>query len=105
MKNEDVWWVLDNIIDERICCLGSSWYLFGSVLEDCAAPSDIDILIIYDNPSTPSQIRENIENLVLIRPIHLIFMTLEEELETNFIASQRCIQFHPNNFLIMDPSS
>lgn len=63
-------------------------YLFGSSLqEDEKLKSDIDILILYRNENEPKIIREKLDPILLSFPIHIIFLTYEEEVELNF--SQR----------------
>lgn len=58
-------------------------YLFGSILNEKDIFKDIDILIIYDDPSQPPLIRKILSEIEL--PIHLLFLTREEENEFNFI--------------------
>lgn len=64
-------------------------YVFGSAMYPDKIPNDIDILIIYNDPNHPKEIRDILDDFGYI-PIHLIFLTLEEEVETNFIKSQNC---------------
>jgi predicted nucleotidyltransferase len=99
MKNSDIEWIITNIVHSHLCQNDEDWYLFGSITKGCSTPSDIDLLIIYSNSESPLRIREEMADLFLVRPLHLIFMTTEEELETNFVAAQGCIQLYPNNLL------
>lgn len=65
-------------------------YAFGSATRPNTTPNDIDILVIYDHAEQPRLLRRLLENLLYIR-VDLIFMTKEEENETDFIRSQNCI--------------
>ena len=69
---------------------GISAYIFGSSTRLNAKSNDIDILIIYDDPKLPQKIRTHLKGMCYV-PIHLLFLTEEEEIETNFIAKQNCI--------------
>lgn len=63
-------------------------YLFGSIIEEKKSlKSDIDILILYRNKNEPKIIREKLDQILMSFPIHIIFLTYEEEAELNF--SQR----------------
>lgn len=68
------------------------WYIFGSVTKGSRSPSDFDILVIYRDLSDTVEIRKRLTDLELIRPIHLLFMTKEEEKETGFISGQSCVE-------------
>ena len=52
--------------------------------------NDIDILIIYDDQSHPPKLRALLENFGY-QFIHLIFLTSQEEIETDFIRTQNCL--------------
>ncbi|XHR94298.1 hypothetical protein ACFJIV_29095 [Mucilaginibacter sp. UC70_90] len=65
-------------------------FAFGSAVCANKTPNDIDIMIIYVDPTHPQQIR-NILTGIGYTPVHLIFLTPEEEIETNFIEKQNCI--------------
>lgn len=65
-------------------------YVFGSASRPNTVPSDIDILIIYNEPAQPRVLRDLLREVNYI-PVHLIFLTIEEEIETNFIMEQNCI--------------
>lgn len=67
-------------------------YLFGSLLqENINLKSDIDILILYKNENEPKIIREKLTPILLLFPIHIIFLTYEEENELNFIKTVKAI--------------
>lgn len=83
---------MENILTSLISLLktlqNNKCYLFGSSLqEDKNLKSDIDILILYRNENEPKIIREKLAPILLSFPIHIIFLTYEEEVELNF--SQR----------------
>ncbi|MEJ5053678.1 nucleotidyltransferase domain-containing protein [Sphingobacterium sp. MYb382] len=83
---------MENILTSLISVLktlpNNKCYLFGSSLqEDKNLKSDIDILILYRNENEPKIIREKLDPILLSFPIHIIFLTYEEEVELNF--SQR----------------
>ena len=65
-------------------------YSFGSATREDENPNDVDILITYNDTSLPEKIRALMKSLGYL-PIHLIFLTPEEEIETNFIAAQNCV--------------
>jgi len=65
-------------------------FAFGSAICTNKTPNDIDIMIIYVDPAHPQQIRSILAGIGYT-PVHLIFLTPEEEIETNFIEKQNCI--------------
>lgn len=65
-------------------------FVFGSAIRANETPNDIDILIVYDDITLPQKVRNILEGTEYI-PIHLIFLTPQEETETNFIKKQNCI--------------
>lgn len=72
----------------RLCeCNGIScgWYIFGSVAAGENSPSDIDVLLICDHDQDLDRARDVIKEYLLLAPIHLMFMTNQEECELNFI--------------------
>ncbi|MCA8987283.1 MAG: hypothetical protein KDA78_06565 [Planctomycetaceae bacterium] len=69
--------------------VGSQWYLFGSVNRDEADANDIDLLIVcYDNFQADA-IRKSIDPDCLELPLHLAFMTIEEETEISAVQMQQ----------------
>ncbi|WP_294332131.1 nucleotidyltransferase domain-containing protein [uncultured Chryseobacterium sp.] len=67
-------------------------YLFGSLLnERKSLKSDIDLLILYVREDEPKIIREKLDAILLSFPIHIIFLTYEEEIELNFIQTVSAI--------------
>jgi predicted nucleotidyltransferase len=49
--------------------------------------SDIDLLIIYTEPQHPKLIRAYFQKTELKLPLHITFLTNEEEVEFDFINS------------------
>lgn len=66
---------------------GIDCYLFGSILKTNKF-NDIDILIIYKYQYQIKLIKSLLKNLIQEYPVHILFLTLEEELEFNFITDQ-----------------
>ncbi|MET3606883.1 putative nucleotidyltransferase [Mucilaginibacter rubeus] len=91
---------MSNDIIEIVNCITTKFeqinqiriYAFGSAVSN-HNPNDIDILIIYKDVTHPQKIREILENFSY-QFIHLLFLTSEEENETNFIAAQKCVSVH-----------
>ena len=65
-------------------------FAFGSSVDTNKRPNDIDIVIIYVDPLVPQKVRDILEDVTYM-PIDLLFLTPEEELETDFIRKQKCI--------------
>lgn len=81
-----------NILEHNFSNIGYvEAYVFGSASLFKTAPNDIDILIIYETINQAKKIRQILSDVNNI-PIHLLFLTREEETETNFIFTQKCIQ-------------
>jgi len=72
-------------------------YVFGSATLPNSKPEDIDILVIYDCADQPKVIRKLLESLLYIN-LDLIFMTKEEEIETDFIRLQKCMLIYQGLF-------
>jgi predicted nucleotidyltransferase len=73
----------------------SRWYLFGSVTRGKKVPSDVDLLIVYEQQSDPVCIRIALSDLMLSMPIHILFMHQEEERELDGVATQRAVLIYP----------
>lgn len=87
---------MENILIFLISSLKSlpnnNCYLFGSIIEENRnLKSDIDILILYKDKNEPKNIREKLGQLLIEFPIHIIFLTYEEESELNFIQRVNAI--------------
>lgn len=81
---------MENILNSLISFLkllpNNECYLFGSIIEENKSlKSDIDILILYKEDNEPKIIREKLDQILISFPVHLIFLTYEEESELNFI--------------------
>lgn len=103
MNTEAIDWIIKTLSQESIFSDGSEWYLFGSTTKRRTSTQDIDILIIYTDPSKVETIRKKISSAELHRPLDLLFMTREEAIETNFIIGEKCIQIFPINSLEKSP--
>ncbi|MFT3814971.1 MAG: hypothetical protein QM740_16600 [Acidovorax sp.] len=68
---------------------GSKWYLFGSVDRDEADARDIDLLILCMGHSQADALRKAIDPDYLELPLHLAFMTFEEESEVAAVRMQK----------------
>lgn len=63
----------------------TQWYVFGSVLENQASPSDIDVLCISSDTSTLRQVRSRCADLLFNAPVHLRVLTEHQEQALKFI--------------------
>ena len=61
------------------------WYIFGSFLDSSEHANDIDILIIYKSNFSPKIVRNYLAEFFNYYPLDLLFMTVDEEKELNFI--------------------
>lgn len=87
---------MENILNSLISSLktlpNNDCYFFGSVIdENKVLKSDIDILILYKKKNEPKIIREKLNQILILFPIHIIFLTYEEESELNFLRSVEAI--------------
>lgn len=76
-----------NMVHPTIC-----WYGFGSFFNSDRSFNDIDLLAVCAQDSDTSSLRSALEDLLVRWPIHLTIMTMDEELETKFVARHGC---HP----------
>jgi predicted nucleotidyltransferase len=74
---------------------GTTWYMFGSFLRCPSTASDIDILVKCESDETAVLVRQEVADLCITAPIHLLLLTSEEESETGFIRAEGCMQFYP----------
>lgn len=95
--NPDVAWLREKAAACGALLESTKWYVFGSVLKVYPSCSDIDVLIIYKTTGDVARIRASVVKLELERPIHLLFMTEQEEREVNFISSESCIEIFPGS--------
>ena len=75
---------------------GAQWYLFGSVLTDCSSAIDVDVLVIYAREEDPTIIRQHLSQFHPMLPVHLLFLSRDEEDELDFIAKQGCLRVFPD---------
>lgn len=68
------------------------WYIFGSVLREPEKAADIDILIIYRSDESTEMVRNELREAARLFPIHLLFLSEGEEVELQFVDSQRCVR-------------
>ncbi|MBT9471823.1 MAG: nucleotidyltransferase domain-containing protein [Phenylobacterium sp.] len=66
------------------------WYGFGSFFNGRASFSDIDILAVSRDERESLDVRKALSELSSAWPIHLIVMTKDEAVETDFVARQGC---------------
>ncbi len=74
----------------------AQWYLFGSVIRGVPAPTDVDLLIVYENDFDARELRKGLESLSQLLPLHLLLMRKDEEKELQFITEQRAVKVFPN---------
>jgi len=87
-----IFYVISTVLhDNNDITKGIKIYAFGSAIRSDKQPNDIDILIIYVEDTQPKVIRRLLDNMGNM-PLHLIFMFPQEELETNFIRAQKCVE-------------
>ena len=67
-----------------------NWYGFGSYFKGQLVFGDIDILVVCRSPQEATKIRTQTAKLCERWPLHLLIMTEDEALETNFIAAENC---------------
>lgn len=97
MRTTDIIWLLENTSNLNLLTKGTEWYLFGSILDSRKTSADIDLLVIYEDPDDAIRIREKIVDLEFHHPLDILLMTPQEADETNFVTSERCVQFFPRN--------
>lgn len=92
MKRDEV---LREIVQEtrRIACHlpETMWYGFGSFFNGQTTFNDIDVLVVCPTTTDAILVRRIMTEICARWPLHLLVMTEDEEAETNFVASQRCV--------------
>jgi predicted nucleotidyltransferase len=68
-----------------------SIFIFGSILTANSYSSDIDILVVYKTVRIPIGLRDEVERLSEIHPVHLIIMSRREEEQFRFIEMQGAV--------------
>ena len=69
-------------------------FVFGSILSDKLWPSDIDVLVIYDDIGDACQIRKLLQKAGPNLPLHIICISSVEEAELQFVSGQNCIRVY-----------
>lgn len=90
---DEIDWLRLRLLEVKACLDSTTWYVFGSATRSKSVPTDIDVLILYRDCRDVTTIRERVAAIDLERPVHLVFMTHEEEHELDFIKSERCVPF------------
>lgn len=67
-------------------------YLFGSVLKNKNVINDIDLLILYESEDELLEKKSNLNELSVYYPLDIYYMSLDEELELNFINKVTALQ-------------
>lgn len=99
---EDVRWVV-NMLGDIAIPKGTTWCLFGSVLDGGVGASDIDLLILYRDPSQAMDVRKALSRFANERPIHLLLLTYQEDEEVGFRDQEECWEVFPVNRLLLPP--
>lgn len=77
-------------VEDRV--RGSAMYLFGSFMTAPDAARDIDLLAVCEDDGVAIRLREELRDLCILLPLHLLVLTQAEEEELKFVASQRCVR-------------
>lgn len=85
----ELWLTLGSVAD------GTQWHLFGSVNRDEPEAADIDLMIICKTDTQADTLRRLINTDALILPLHLSFLTYDEEAEIGAAERQRSSQIVP----------
>lgn len=67
---------------------GIKCYLFGSILKNPKIANDIDVLILYETEANLWLVKQELKPLIRQYPLHIIYFTLSEERELNFVEQQ-----------------
>jgi len=65
-------------------------YVFGSILKPNFFWTDVDILIVCDDPADVFNVRPALALVCYVAPIDLLVMSASEEVELDFVAAQGC---------------
>ena len=66
-------------------------YIFGSILQKTSAISDVDIAVILKPNIDPGSIKTSLKAVGRYFPLDVIYMTVVEEAEFEFIACQQAV--------------
>ena len=94
--DNDIRWVVKTIETISIPT-GTCWFLFGSTLNGGTGAIDIDVLILYRTFTEVISIRKSLSAFLSTRPLHLLFLTYEEERELRFLCQERCVELFPTS--------
>jgi predicted nucleotidyltransferase len=78
-------------------CIGSEWYLFGSVARCSPSPSDIDLMILCISDQQADTLRRAIDPDALAVPIHLCLFTFDEAQEIDAVQVQGAEKIFPRS--------
>ncbi|MCA1908292.1 MAG: nucleotidyltransferase domain-containing protein [Magnetospirillum sp.] len=95
MIGDDTFFIIEAVHAAKNSLAGTTWYLFGSVVNGGKSCSDIDILVVYDRQDAIAKARACLTNFMMAYPIHLTFISRDEEGELGFICSENCVEFFP----------
>jgi len=71
------------------------WYGFGSYFNRPDSFGDIDILVVCPTTTDAILLRAKTTEICMRWPLHLVIMTEDEQRETAFVISERCIVLYP----------
>ena len=73
----------------------STWYLFGSITRRDPLPSDVDLLIVYENDADAPTLRRGLANLAHFLPLHVLLLRKDEENELHFVDEENAVRIFP----------
>lgn len=74
---------------------GTQWYLFGSVDRNEADAADIDLIILCKTDAQADALRRLIDTDAFPLPLHLSFLTFEENAEIGATKLQKSSNISP----------
>ena len=73
----------------------SRWFLFGSITKTKRPVGDIDLLVVCETTDDCTFVKAALAPICARFPVHLLLMTLNEEVEVGFIQGVRAIEITP----------
>ncbi len=81
---------------------GTRVFIFGSFSSGSDAPRDLDVLVVYDSDVVPPEdafsvfapLMEELGRKAGL-PVDCTLLTVSEEAQVGFVASERCIEITP----------
>ena len=70
----------------------SRWFFFGSITTTKRPVGDIDLLVVCETTADCIMVRTELASICAQFPIHLLFMTPNEEMEVNFIQGESVVE-------------